>query len=88
MITKPTNVETVKEKKSCAPIVPEKSNRNQNDLKEIKVGSIKRDEGKLAIGTRAFGSCYMARFPGLRGVQKEFNEGSNIDVETLKRSGV
>ena len=62
--TKVANLETAKKKKSCAPVVPEKSNSDQNDLKEIKVGRIKRDEGKLAIGNGTFGSCYLARFRG------------------------
>ena len=85
-VIKPTNVETTKEKKSCVPVVPaEKSNSDQNDLKEIKVGSIKRDEGKLAIGTGTFGNCYLARFRGLRVVLKEFKERSHISVEKLRK---
>ena len=83
--TKGTNLETAKEKKSCAPVVPEKSNNDQNDLKEIEVGRIKRDEGKLAIGTGTFGSCYLARFRGLRVVLKEFKERNNISVEKLRK---
>jgi len=39
--TKATNVETAKEKKTCTPLIPEKSSSGQNDLKEIKVGSTK-----------------------------------------------
>ena len=86
MVTKPTSVEMVKEEKSCAPVVPtKKSNSYQNDLKEIKVGSIKQDEGKLAIGTGTFGSCYLARFRGLQVVLKEFKERSNISVEELRK---
>ena len=83
--TKGTNLEMAKEKKSCAPVVPEKSNNDQNDLKEIEVGRIKRDEGKLAIGTGTFGSCYLARFRGLRVVLKEFKERNNISVEKLRK---
>ena len=74
-----------KRKKACAPVVPEKSNSDQNDLKEIKVGRIKRDKGKLAIGTGAFGSCYLARFRGLRVVLKQFKQRNNISVEKLRK---
>ena len=83
--TKETKVETAKVKKSRAPVVPEKSSSDQNDLKEIKVSRIKRDEGKGAIGTGTFGSCYLARFRGLRVVQKVFRERNNISVEKLRK---
>ena len=83
--TKETTVETAKVKKSCTPVVPEKSSSDQNDLKEIKVFSIKRDEGKGAIGSGTFGSCYLAGFRGLRVVQKVFRERNNISVEKLRK---
>ena len=58
---------------------------NQLGRTERFVSSIKRDEGKGAIGTGTFGSCYLARFRGLRVVQKLFRERNNISVEKLRR---
>lgn len=79
-------VEKPNTKKPFAPVPPTESNSaGQTDLKEIKASSIKRDEGKGAIGAGTFGSCYLARFRGLRVVLKEFKERSNTSVDKLRQ---
>ena len=78
-------VETLNKKEPCASVAPNKANSDQNDLKEIKVSSIKRDEGKGMIGAGTFGNCYLARFRGLQVVLKEFRQRSNTSVEKLRQ---
>ena len=77
-------VETLNKKEPCASVALNKANSGQNDLKEIKVSSIKRDEGKGMIGAGTFGNCYLARFRGLQVVLKEFRQRSNTSVENSK----